>query len=290
MYYGTRMPDFGDVWREMQMNSDGTENTRNIDDEAEQRFWRGYLKRQGRTGADEYSRPIMREVGSILGDRRYRSILEIGPGWGNYTFDLAERCDRLTCVDISPDVLRNIRSVGREWGYSIETVNRKWEEYNGPSAEVVFGFNCFYRMKSIEECLSKIDAKGTDLHIIGMTSGPEQEYYRDFETKLGLQVRYDRLDYILLVNVLYQLGIDCNVRIVPLEKEYEFSSMEQAVKSESNRIMDKRYDPKEVERILRRYLKPTEYGTYTYRHRFNAAIIYWRRARSRTWNTVPQTS
>lgn len=44
----------------------------------------------------------------------------------------------------------------------------------------------------------------------------------DFEKKLGLPVRYHRLNYIVLVNVLYQLRIDCNVRIADLEREYAF--------------------------------------------------------------------
>ena len=90
-----------------------------------------------------------------------------------------------------------------------------------------------------------------------------------------MKVNYNRLDYILLVNALYQLGIDCNIRIVPLEKTYEFSSLDQAMVSETRRIMDSEYDPEAVKRILRKYLRPTEYGTYTYVHRFNAALIYW---------------
>ncbi len=275
MNYGTEMPDFGGIWRAMQKNTDGTDSARNLDDDAERNFWRGFMRGQRMLGADDYSRRVMDEVSSILGERRYGSILEIGPGWGNYTFDLAQRCDSLTCVDISPDVLKYIRTEGKEHGLSIRTVNRKWEDYDGKQSDVVFGFNCFYRMKDIESCLSKINAKGRILRIIGMTSGPEQEYYRDFERKLGLKIDYNRLDYILLVNVLYQLGIDCNIRIVPLERTYEFSSLDQAMASETKRIMDREFDRDEVKRILRKYLRPTGYGTYAYVHRFNAALVYW---------------
>ncbi|MDC7951243.1 class I SAM-dependent methyltransferase [Methanomassiliicoccaceae archaeon COG_1] len=275
MNYGTKMPDFGSIWRTMQKNTDGTENARNLNDDAERDFWRGFMRGQSMLGADDYSRQVMSEVCSILGERRYGSILEIGPGWGNYTFDLAEHCDALTCVDISPDVLKYIRTEGKAQGLSISTVNRKWEDYDGEQSDVVFGFNCFYRMKDIESCLSKINAKGRLLRIIGMTSGPEQEFLIDFEEELGLPVRYNRLDYIVLLNILYQLGIDCNVRIVDLKKEYVFPSTDAAARKFAGRIMTPNYDIECLKKIMRRYLRKGEDGMLHYTHRFKGAVIYW---------------
>lgn len=276
MYYGTRMPPFGDVWRELQKDWDGDDVPRVEDDDIERRFWKGYIRSRGPDGTDQYSETIWKEVESILGERYYDSITEIGPGWGNYTFDLAEHCREMTCVDISPDVLRFIAAKGKESGLRIRTANSKWEDYRGGGTDVVFGFNCFYRMKDIEDCLRKIDETGKELHIIGMTSGPEQRYYRDFEEELGLRIRYHRLDYIVLVNILYQLGIDCNVRIVDLERDYAYASVAKAARKASRRILSDGYDEDDLVRIMRRHLKKGDDGMYHYVHRFKAAIVYWR--------------
>lgn len=60
---------------------------------------------------------------AILTDKHPDTILEIGPGWGNYTFMLAELCRELTCVDISPDVLRFLQAVAaRQQVYNLGTV------------------------------------------------------------------------------------------------------------------------------------------------------------------------
>ncbi len=276
MYYGTQMPSFGDVWRELQKDWYGDDVLRVKDDDIERRFWKGYIRSRGPEGADQYSERIWKEIEAVLGERYYNSITEIGPGWGNYTFDLAEHCREMTCVDISPDVLKFIATRGKESGLRIRTVNSKWEDYHGSKTDVVFGFNCFYRMKEIEQCLQKIDDMGSELHIIGMTSGPEQQYYRDFEEELGLKIRYHRLDYIVLVNVLYQLGIDPNVRIVDLERDYAYESVSKAAKKASRRIISEDYDEDDLTRILRRHLKKADDGMYHYIHRFKAAIMYWR--------------
>jgi len=275
MYRGTQLPPAGDIWRELQRRWGGDENRRVTDDEAERRFWKHYMNMQGQNGPDAYSARIWDCVKGILGERYYSSIIEIGPGWGNYTFNLAECCRDLTCVDISPTILRYIRETGIEHGFQIHTENIKWEDYGGKPSEVVFGFNCFYRMKNIEDCLAKIDRLGTGLRIIGMTSGPEQEFLVDFEKELGLPVRYNRLDYIVLLNVLYQIGIDCNVRIVDLKKDYVFPSTDAAARKFAGRIMTPNYDTECLKRIMRRYLRKGEDGMLHYTHCFKGAVIYW---------------
>lgn len=275
MLHGTEMPDFGDIWRRMQREPDGSFSKRTADDDAERAFWKQFMRVRGPDGKDEYSVKVLECVRDILGPGHRRSITEIGPGWGNYTFDLAEMCDELVCVDISPDVLGFVRSRAKEECLNIRTVCSKWEDYPVRKTDAVFGFNCFYRMRDIEGCLRKIDEIGTDIRIIGMTSGPEQPYYIDFERKLGLEVKYDRLDYILLVNVLYQLGIDCNVRIVPLTNEYVFSTFAELRQSETRRIVTEGYDEAAVSRILRKYFRREGDGRYHFVHRFNAALIYW---------------
>ena len=51
--------------------------------------------------------------------------MEIGPGWGNFTMELADCCDTLTCVDISEDVLRYIDRAAQECAYDCDKIYAK---------------------------------------------------------------------------------------------------------------------------------------------------------------------
>lgn len=274
MNRGTVMPSFGDIWRDLQKDWNGNDVPRTINDEVELSFWKPFLRDKESEGPDAYSRRIWDAISDILGEEYYDTITEIGPGWGNYTFDLVEHCRHLICVDMSPDVLDHIGRTAHQYHLNIDTVCSKWEDYRGKVSDVVFGFNCFYRMSEIESCLSKIDQMGRR-RIIGMTSGPEKEYLAVFEKELGLRIRYTRLDYVVLVNILYQLGIDVNVRIVDLQKDYAYRSVPAAARIASKRILSEEYDMEDIIRIMRRYLKKGDDGLYHYVHDFKAAIIYW---------------
>lgn len=280
MHYGVKLEDFNLLWQEAIREESGRYAERTENDRAEQEFWAAYLEKKQSFRQDEYAVKIARVVKSILRKVKPDSILEIGPGWGNYTFDLAGICSRLTCVDISRDVLDYIlRIAGQKKITNIQTVHSKWEDYDaGEKADVVFGYNCFYRMKDLRECLRKINHMAGKLCVIGMTSGPEQPYLKDFEKELGLSVRYHRFDYIYFTNLLYQMGIDVNCSMIPLVREYAYETLEKAMEKETDRIKDPCYDGREVKRILERYYK-YENGKYRFHHQFNAAILFWDKQR-----------
>lgn len=105
--------------------------------------------------------------------RRTASILEIGPGWGNYTMELAKICGRMTCVDISPEVLSYIDHAAREQEIRHVTGGcSKWETFSsGERYDVVLGYNCFYRMRSLEECFRKMNDTAEKMCIAGMNMG-----------------------------------------------------------------------------------------------------------------------
>ncbi len=276
MHYGVSYPSFGDLWREaMREKGSGLYSERTRNDEAERAFWHEVMPQKKEAAQDDYAVPIFAAVEEILGAQTYDSILEIGPGWGNYTFGLARHCRRMACVDISPDVLAYISAIASKRGMEIATVASKWEEYQGGPHDVVFAYNCFYRMMEIEQCLRKINETASKLHIIGMTGGPEQAYYPALEHKLGLDINYHRLDYIYLVNVLYQLGMDCNVRLIPIVKEYAFETMDEAVDSLCGRVLTKSFDKAAVREIVEPYFEKAPDGGCRFYHHFHAAILYW---------------
>lgn len=265
----------GDLWREAMQDRVGGYSLRTIDDEAERAFWHSFMSRKEEYRPDAYSVPILAAAEEILGNEPYDSILELGPGWGNYTFGLAKHCHTMRCVDISGDVLDYIRRMGASQEISVQTELSKWETFDGEPADVVFAYNCFYRMQDIEACLTKLNAMGRKKHIIGMTGGPEKSYYTAIEDELGLVVGRRHLDYIYLQNILYQLGIDCSVRIVPGIRDYVYPDFEAACADAFRVILTEGYDPEPVRRLLQRFVVQELDGKWYYHHAFRGALLYW---------------
>lgn len=141
----------------------------------------------------------MEEARRILNCHQPETVLEIGPGWGNFTMNLAETYPDLTCLDISPDVLNFIKKViQKEKGLQIKTVCSKWEDFEVTEPyDAVFGYNCFYRMLDLKQCIEKMNKAARKICMMGMGTG-------------------ERRIYIYFINLLFQLGIAADVRVIPL--------------------------------------------------------------------------
>ena len=98
---------------------------------------------------------------------------------------------------------------------------------------------------------------------------------KEFETELGLRIKWHRFDYIYFTNILYAMGIDVNCRIIQLEKVYEYETLDEAVRRESARILDSEYSQEEVRKDYCPVLPATERKKFRFVHRFCAAILYW---------------
>ncbi len=265
----------GERWRQAMRWPDGGFSERAKSDEAERVFWKDYIARKGGWQPDGYSVKIADAICEIIGETPVDSILELGPGWGNYTLRLAALCSRLTCVDISSDVLDYIHRIAKENGIkNIGTICEKWEECLPPRCSIVFAYNCFYRMTEIEYCLQKIDQSAQQLCIIGMGSGPEQPYIVDFEQELGLPVRYTRVNIRDLSDVLYGLGIQAACKTIPNERDYSYDTFEELF-TRASQYITAPFDEAAVKRILERHYRYWD-GKYRCHHTFESALLFWR--------------
>ena len=73
------------------------------------------------------------------------TALELGPGWGNYTLDLAAICREVNWAGISQNVLDFILHTGAEQNMHNQcAVYTKWENFTPDEQyDLVFGYNCF---------------------------------------------------------------------------------------------------------------------------------------------------
>lgn len=275
LYHGVRLKvDYKQLWLDGMKDWNGELPERMTDDEKEEAFWHTFLQEKN-GGPDAYSAGIREELLRYIapGD----GVLEIGPGWGNYTFAVAEQASAMTCVDSSRSVLDFLQKEAARRGLRpMEMIHAKWEQYEPQRQyDVVFGINCFYRMGDIEQALLHMNEAARKYAVVGLTSGPERPHLLDFHKELGVRVKFQRRDYIHLTNLLYELGIDTNCTILELERNYQYKSEEELLSSCLNDIIDQSYDRKAAADIVLRYVT-LEDGVYNYRHKFKTALLHWK--------------
>jgi ubiquinone/menaquinone biosynthesis C-methylase UbiE len=263
--------DFEKQWKEGMVDWRGKMPERMIDDELEEAFWAQSMKKKTYKQTDDYAKIIYEKMKQHIPQNS--TCIEIGPGWGNYTFQLRQDVKSLTLVDGSESVLAYLKQYF-ENDAPVQFVHSKWEEAQIERHDVVIGVNCLYRIYKMNAALKKMNRLATKRAIIGLTTGPIQPHYVILDEQFRYDIKYPRRDYITIVNMLYQLGIYANCEMLKLEREYRYDTLQQLYEAQSKKILSPRFDMAHVKASLERFIA-MEDGKYVYRHPFYAAIISW---------------
>ena len=254
-----------------------SESARMTDDEVEREFWRGFMRRKEDYAPEASSRQVVEKLLlPLLRKHQIETALEWGPGWGHYTIDLAKFCREVDCVDISRDVLDFILRIGAEQGCkNLNAVQAKWEDFEPErSYDLVFGYNCFYRQENLAECFARMDRVADRLCVAGMNNGLAPTWVCEME-KAGAQVRWEWKDYIYFVGVLYQMGIDPNLTILPFTKTIRYPNEEAMVKGECTRCAPGSIRHSDALDILKRFFDQQPDGSWQAAAEFHSGIVWW---------------
>lgn len=271
-----RVIDFEEIWQEGIRDWEGNLPKRMVDDESEEDFWKGLVERKKeRYEPDPYARKMLEAILPEL--KESDSVLEIGPGWGNYTFSLAEKVKHMTVVDSSQAILNYLEKHAKEKKIEpFETIHAKWEQFTSREEyDVIFGVNCFYRMFEIKHALSLMNRYANRLVMIGMTTGPLQSHYLELERKFGYELKHPRRDYVYLIHLLYELGIYADCKIIPLKRQYTFKTYEELLEKSTSKVLDDSIKREHLEECLAPYIQ-VENDHYVYDHHFHGALISWK--------------
>ncbi|MBN6886715.1 methyltransferase family protein [Cytobacillus horneckiae] len=263
--------NFEKLWKEGMLDWHGNMPERMVNDELEEAFWAQSMQKKSYKQIDDYAKIIYEKIKQHIPQNA--SCIEIGPGWGNYTFPLSEDVQSLTLVDGSESVLSYLKQYFTNDAH-IQFVHSKWEEAQIEPHDVVIGVNCFYRMYEMNAALKKMNMLAKKRAIIGLTTGPIQPHYIALEEQYGYDIKYPRRDYIAIVNMLYQLGIYADCEMLKLERVYRYETLEQLYEAQSKKVLSPQFEMTHVKAALEGFIT-MEDGLFVYRHPFYAAIISW---------------
>jgi len=236
----------------------------------------------------EWNEGTERQVASLKLYPDY-TVLDVGAGTGRLSVPIAKIVKQVTAVDQSRGMLSYLEENMAEGGISnYKAIQKRWEDVElGVDIEphdVVIASHSL-GMFDLQEALAKMDAAAKKYVYIFTFAG--RWFFDDQEVELWERV-YDRpprrrggfhSDYMLLYNILHDMGIYANVEMKDSEHVQHYGSLDEAVE----RWKERREIPVENEHLLREYLAKnlTEEGDgLVFRRRTKSAMIWWPKSES----------
>jgi len=249
-------PDWNEIWKARQHLHDSSKHS---DDPSHNWNNRENAERYHANSRSEYDARIGLTLDGldVNGDSR---VLDIGAGPGTLAIPLASRVRDITAVEPGAGMVAILREQAVKGGITnITCIEKRWEDVNstrdltGPYDLVIASLSL--TMEDILAALEKMDA--VSLHYICLFWFVDMPFwermYADLWGPLHGLPYYSGPKADCLFGVLYQMGIYANVEMLPLKKEYRFTTMD-----ELTVFFRKRFNvtKPEQERILDGYLKP----------------------------------
>jgi len=187
-------------------------------------------------------------------------VLDIGAGPGTLAIPLSPQVREITVVEPGAGMVAVLKDLCREKGISnITCVQKRWEDID--PAEDLNGLydivlaSLSLTMEDIREALLKMDAVSRKyVYLYWFVDMPFWErMYVDLWKPLHGSMYYPGPKADCLFEVLYQAGIYANVEMLPLQKEYRFSSRDELTVFFRRRF---HVTKPEQERVLDDYLQP----------------------------------
>lgn len=175
-------------------------------------------------GRSAFSEELTRAQLGLIAPEAGERVLEIGPGAGRLTLPLARRCASVTAVEPSAGMAERLAANAREAGLSnVDIVPRHWEDLDegiGIHDVVVASYSLF--MMDMRDRLSLVNAVASDRACLFVPA--ELRLPPPIQRLLhGAAMTIQLPDHLILLNLLYDLGIAAELRLLGFDADKRFA-------------------------------------------------------------------
>ncbi len=249
-------PDWNGIWKARQVLH---ESSKHQDDPSHNWNKRENAERYDSTSRTGYDERIATTINGLDITKESR-VLDIGAGPGTLAIPLAPQVKEITAIEPGEGMTAILGERMKKDGVTnISIIHKRWEDII-PVSDLAGQYDVVIAslsltMDDIRLALRKMDAVSQgSVYLFWFVDMPfwERMYADLWEPLHGLPY-YSGPKADCLFGVLYQMGIYANVKMLPLKKEYRFST-----RDEMTAFFQKRFNvtQPEQERVLDDYLKP----------------------------------
>ena len=248
--------DWNEVWKARQHLH---ESSKHSDDPSHNWNKRENAERYDSTSRSEYDERVMTTINGLDISRESR-VMDIGAGPGTLAIPLASRVKEITAIEPGEGMTAIMAERMKKEGITnISIIRKRWEDIvpasdlSGQYDVVVASLSL--TMEDIRLALRKMDAVSQgSVYLFWFVDMPFWErMYADLLEPLHGLPYHPGPKADCLFGVLYQMGIYANIEMLPLKKEYRFTTTDEMTAFFRQRFNVRR---PEQERVLDDYLKP----------------------------------
>ena len=201
------------------------------------------FKAKGKEAWDEKAPSMNKKVHKSIYNEQFlekldldgiNSLLDVGCGVGNLSLKLAPKLDEVYCLDYSSKMLEILNQNAKEQNLSnIKTINKSWYDSwaDVPNTDLVIASRSM-EVKDMKEALTKLNNKANKKVIISYKKGGS--FVSDEILDVMQRKIIKKPDYIYVLNILYQMGINASVNFIQSEgRNTIYTSKEKFIQSVS---------------------------------------------------------
>jgi len=273
--------DWNEIWKERQLRH---EASKHFDDPSHNWDKKENAKRYDSSSRSEYDVRVKTTLAG-LPLTPFLRVLDIGAGPGTLALPLAPLVSEITAVEPGKAMVdRLYENMKKEGIKNISCIQKRWEDID-PASDLTAPYDVVIAslsltMEDIRESLAKMNAASSGYVYLFWFADPPfwERMYFDLWPKLHGETYHTGPKVDCLFNVLYQMGIYPNVEMLPLQKEYRFSTGREMLAFFRKRFAVKTPGQK---RVLNKYLAPLirkEGDEVVISGNSKLAKVWWKRA------------
>lgn len=264
--------DFQELWQKSILDKKENDVARAMDDQAEKNFWSDFAYRYDkRQTLMDYAPEVFDKLVGILGEKK--SLIEIGCGTGKFTLPMLDHAENVIGIDFSDDMLSVLKA--KTDSQKLGLIHSKWEEAEVRPADSVYSINAIYRMWDLRDALLKMDHAAQEKVVIVWTL--QNSIFDSLFKQVGLPGLGRKSDYIHLLNVLYEMGIDANLEFMDVTKENCFETREEIFKQFQVEIKGAFPFGDQAAKLLDSQIKK-QGENFIFEEKQKIAFIWWKKA------------